>query len=147
MSDKTGTVMILIESYHFLIFLFLGYMAYQDIQTREVSNRIIGAFYVLISPAVAMNYPNLTSIHVGIVLVVVGLYLARMGMGGADLKVLVPFILTMPEGLMYLFIFFTLDAAFAFVVSKNMFKCTKMVPGMVTMCFGYGIVLLIYYLI
>lgn len=102
-------------SYFILAVLFYG--SYSDLKTRMVSNRVTGMVWVASIPLVYFNYTNISWINGVFVLGLFILYFTNQ-MGGADLKVLIPLIMIVPEPVWFIMLLGVFGVLYA-IISRS----------------------------
>jgi Flp pilus assembly protein protease CpaA len=97
-----------------LIFALLACGAYFDLKYRTVSNKITLSIIILSLPLISWNWHNITIFHILAGASILGLYfIIPQGIGGADVKSVVPIIFTLNifEFLILLFLVATMNLA------------------------------------
>lgn len=126
-----------------ILFLLL-YGSYTDLRTRTVSNKVTGGVILLSLPLIYMAWGNLTSLHIAYSVLILFMYYKTQGngFGGADVKAMIPIMLTM--SISSLIVVMT-AWIFASVCVAILLKSNK-IPFFVPMTVGYiiYIVTLIY---
>lgn len=118
----------------FLILVLLR-ASIEDMKTHKVSHKTQAFIIVFALPLIALNLDALTLIHAGYVALVFILY--KLGMGGADVKTLVPLSLTLP--LIPLAVFTVLFNVFGIihaVITKNYKGIPMLLP--ITLAFVFA---------
>lgn len=127
--------MILITVWRLFVFLLLLYAYQSDKKTGKVSNKVILGICLLSIPLIFMNIPNITNVHIIVIISLLLLYyVPKMTMiGGADIKALIPIILSITLGE------FIVAYIAAMICSVGMFAVyrTKTIPFFIPITVGY----------
>lgn len=80
-----------------IVLLFLILASYNDLKTRRVSNKLISAIVISSTPLIYMNLSNITIAHIVIIIVLLYIFFTKKfgGIGGADVKAIIPITLSL----------------------------------------------------
>lgn len=110
-----------------LLILVLLRASIEDLKSHKVSHKTQVFIIIYALPLIAMNWGALTLVHAGYVVLVFLLY--KLGMGGADVKTLVPLSLTLPLIPLVVFtVLFNIFGIVQAVLTKN-YEGIPMLPS------------------